>query len=197
MKNILKVILTFNAFIWIIISTVNYIGIMQQLNEDIMSIFLWSVFTVMMYGMIIYSISLVITRLFLLYQYKNNKAKYINKKVLRRQTFLLIGSILYLYVACYDNSNFLGLLPMFLFFSKLLTNAGRFYIYEQNRLLLIDDMAKEYLVKVINPGDGKIEVLEINTRNTDIKELTYKIHSKESKFLAEFFIMKVDEKEVA
>jgi hypothetical protein len=197
MKNMLKIILILNTFIWIIISTVNYIGIMQQLNEDIMSIFLWSVFTIMMYGMIIYSISLVISRLFLLYQYKSNKDKYINTQVLRRQIVLLIGAMLYLYGACYYNSNFLGLLPMFLFFSKLLTDAGRFYIYEKDSLLMIEDMAKEYLVKVINQVDGKIEVIEINTRNTDRKELTYKLHSKESKFLSDFFMKEVEEKEVA
>jgi hypothetical protein len=196
-KIILNMILSVNALIWIIFSAINYVGIMLQLKEDIMSIFLWSIFTIMMYGLVVYAISLVITRLYLIYQFRNCKVKYLNRPIFVRQMLLLTVAIAYLYVACYYNAHFLGLLPMFLFFGKKLTNVGKVYLYVDEKLLLIDDTAKEYLVHDIDIKAGKVAIQEINTRNLDILKIQYKMHPEEKKFLEDICINNMDFKEVA
>jgi hypothetical protein len=196
-KIIIKLILALNAFIWIVLSMINYVGIMIQLKEGIMKIFLWSIITVTMYGVVIYAITLVITRIFQIYHYKDIKIKYINMKAFRREIFLLTGVILYLYGACYYNSIFIGLLPMLIFFSKSLTNLGRFYIYENGRLLMIDGVSNQYQVKGFSQQDNKVIIQEVNTRSLDLKETVFDIDSGESKFLMGFFIKEATEMEVA
>jgi len=196
-KNLLKVILSVNALVWIIVSAINYIGIMLQLKEDIMSIFLWSIFTIMMYGLVVYAISMLITRLFMIYQFRDNKVKYFNRKVLLKQLLLLTFVITYLYGACYYNSHLLGLLPMLLFFGKMLIHIGRFYVYTDGRLLMFDDRSIEYLVQDINLGEEKIERQEFNTRNLTIKEVQFTMHFQEKKFLAGIIAKEEDQKDVA
>ncbi len=186
-KIIFNLILALNTFLWIVLSTINYVGIMLQLEEDIMKIFLWSIITVTMYGVVIYSISMIITRLYLMHQFKKIKVKYVNHKAFRKQIILLSVVILYLYGACYNNSIFIGLLPMLLFFSKKLTNIGRFYIYDNNRLLIIKDISNEYQVKEVIQKGNKISLQEVHTRNLDIKETVYIMDPEESKFLSDIF----------
>jgi hypothetical protein len=196
-KIILNCILFVNAVIWISLSAINYIGIMLQLKEDIMSIFLWSIFTIMMYGLVLYSISLVITRLYLIYQFRENKVKYINRNILLRQLLLLTIVIIYLYGACYYNAHLLGVLPIFLFFGKKLTQIGRLYVYEEDGLKLIDDTAKEYFIRDIDLRGGKISIQEMNSRNLERKEVQYNMHPEEKKFLAGILAKDKDVKEVA
>ncbi len=182
-----NLILALNTFLWIVLSTINYVGIMLQLEEDIMKIFLWSIITVTMYGVVIYSISMIITRLYLMHRFKKIKTKYVNYKAFRKQIILLSVVILYLYGACYNNSIFIGLLPMLLFFSKKLTNIGRFYIYDNNRLLIIKDISNEYQIKEVIQKGNKISLQEVHTRNLDIKETVYIMDPEESKFLSDIF----------
>lgn len=186
-KIIFNLILALNTFLWIVLSTINYVGIMLQLKEDIMKIFLWSIITVTMYGVVIYSISMIITRLYLMHRFKKIKIKYVNHKAFRKQIILLSVVILYLYGACYSNSIFIGLLPMLLFFSKKLTNIGRFYIYDNNRLLIIKDISNEYQVKEVIQKGNKISLQEIHTRYLDVKETVYIMNPEESKFLSDIF----------
>jgi hypothetical protein len=196
-KVILNIILSFNALVWIILSAVNYIGIMLQLNEDIMSIFLWSIFTIMMYGLVLYSITMVLSRVYMIYQFRANKVKYLNRQVFLRQLLLLAFVITYLYGACYYNAHLLGLLPLLLFFGKKLTQLGSFYVVAGEKLMLIDDIAKEYFVRDINLPVGKIEIQENNTRNLEIKVIEYKMRPEEKKFLAVVFAKEEDVMEVA
>ena len=196
-RTLFNLILAMNAFIWIVLSCINYVGIMQQLNENIMKIFLWSIITVTMYGVVIYSITLILTRLYLMHRFKKIKIKYHDQKALAKQMILLFAVILYLYGACYYNSIFIGLLPMLLFFSKKLTNIGRFYIYEKDRILIIEDISNEYLVKEVNKIGNQISLQGMHTRSLDIKVSVFNMTSEERKFLNKHFLKNANEMEVA
>lgn len=196
-KLILNILLFMNAFVWIIFSTINYVGIMLQLEEDVMSIFLWSIFIILMYGLLVYAISLVITRIYLIHRYRKCKLKYVNRPVLVRQIILLIAVIVYLYGACYYNAHLMGLLPLLLFFGKKLTNVGKLYFYEDERLILINDAAKECLVRDIDIETGKVMIQEMNTRSSEVIRIQYKMDPEEKKFLEDICTNNSDFKEVA
>lgn len=194
-KIITNLIIAFNALIWIVLSGINYIGIILQLNENIMKIFLWSIILVFMYGIVIYSITKVLSKLLLIYQFRDNKVKFINNRIFGRQILLLTVFVLYLYGICYSSSYFLGLLPMFLFFSNKLTNPGRFYVYHNERLLVIEDFSKEYYITDIKIEDGMLYAKKVNTINLDEKNIKFSLDSEESKFLTEIFSKEQETKE--
>lgn len=196
-KKICTLVLSLNALVWIIISAVNYIGIMQQLEGDIIRIFIWSIIIVMMYGVIIYSLTLILTRIFLLNQYRQCKIKYYNNKAFGRQIRFLSGVIIYVYIVCLYNYHFLGLIPMFLFFSNILTNLGRLYILDQDYLLLIEDFSKEYRVVEIKGKDDKLLIGVVNTRSQEKKEMELNADPMENKFLMGFLAKEVTEEVVA
>lgn len=196
-KIILNILLFVNAFVWIIFSSINYVGIMLQLEEDVMSIFLWSIFIILMYGLVVYAVSLVITRVYLICWYKKCKMKYMNQSVFVRQIILLTAVIVYLYGACYYNAHLMGLLPLLLFFGKKLTNMGKVYFYEDERLILINDAAKECLVRDIDIETGIVTIQEMNIRNSEVIRIQYKMDPEEKKFLEDICINNSDFKEVA
>jgi hypothetical protein len=189
-KVFMKLILALNALVWIIVSSINYIGIMQQLNNDIMRIFLWSIFTATMYVVVIYSITLGIKRVLVLHQYKDNNIKYISNRNFVKQLLLLGGIILYLYGACYVNSIFLGLLPMLLFFSNTLIDMGRLYIYEKDQLLMFEDISKEYQVIDFDLSENKLSIEETGKSSHKTIGNIYIMDEEENKFLSGFFVNK-------
>lgn len=197
MKKIIKIVLAMNVLIWSVLSIINYIGIMEQFKDDIIRIFLWSIFIVIMYGVVIYSITMEIHRILLICQYRNNKLKYISNKAFIKQNVLLGLVIIYLYGICYYNSQFIGLLPMFLFFSNILTDMGRFYVYDNQVLIMIEDISKEYLVKEFNLSEQKLFIQENDRSCQGTIEVTYKMDAEEIKFLSDYLIKDTDKMEVA
>jgi hypothetical protein len=170
---------------------------MLQLKEDIIRIFLWSIITVMMYGVVVYAITLALMRALLIYRYRNYKTKYFSSKSYYKQIILLSGVILYVYGACFYNFHFLGLLPMLLFFSNLLTNIGRFYIYENDRLILIEDLSNKYVITDIKMKDGKTTIRGYHIRSLDNKEMEFNSDAVEGKFLTSHLIKETKEEIVA
>jgi hypothetical protein len=198
MKRVIaRLILAFNVFIWIVVSSINYIGIILQLNNDMIRIFLWSIFIVMTYGLIIYAITLEINRILLILQYRDYKIKYISNKAFMKQNILLGTAILYLYGVCYTNYQFIGMLPMFLFFGNEITNMGRFYVYKNECLYLFEDITKEYQVKEFHLEEKKLAIREMESKSEHITEITYNMDEEEIKFLSGFFNKGFDKVEVA
>lgn len=196
-KVMIKLILAINVIVWIILSFINYVGIMQQLNNDMIRIFIWSIFIVMVYGVIIYSLTLEIKRVLLLYLYRGYKVKYISNRAFIKQNILLGVAILYVFGACYYSSDFLGLIPMLLFFSKSLINMGRFYVWDNEQLIMAEDISKEYQVISFNPNEKKLSVREIDTKTHNTIEAVYQMEEEEIKFLTGVFEKAFDKMEVA
>lgn len=196
-KVMIKLILAINVIVWIILSFINYVGIMQQLNNDMIRIFIWSIFIVMVYGVIIYSLTLEIKRVLLLYLYRGYKVKYISNRAFIKQNILLGVAILYVFGACYYSSDFLGLIPMLLFFSKSLINMGRFYVWDNEHLIMAEDISKEYQVISFNPNEKKLSVREIDTKTHNTIEAVYQMEEEEIKFLTGVFEKAFDKMEVA
>jgi len=184
MKKIyLHIILNINALLWIILSTMNYIEIYRQIKTELMGAILWSVLIFMMYVLILYSGSLVITRIYYICRYRRIKTKYMNKSALVKQIVLLTLVIGYIYGLCYYNANFMGIIPMLLFFNNKLMQTGKFFVYHKERLIFMDDKSSEYIVKSINSLENSIVVQDVK-RNNDITVLLKREkRRKEAEFL--------------
>ncbi len=190
-KVIIRIIPTINIILWTLLSFINYLGIMHQLKEDIVKTFIWSIITAVMYMIVIYSVTLYLKRRLLLYQYRDYNLKYINNSIIMKQTLMLFGTILYLYGLCYYSFIFIGLMPIFIFFSGILMNMGRFYVYIKGQLHMVEDITKEYIVIDFDPKEKKLFLQDISFK--DHKSLvslesTYNMDEEEIQFLNRFFV---------
>jgi hypothetical protein len=186
-RAITRVVLVFNIIVWVALSSVNYIGIMQQLKEYIMKVFVWSIFTIILYVVITYSVTLHLKRILLAYQYRDYNLKYLSNKAIKKQIFLLFVAIIYLYGLCYYSSNFIGLVPVFIFFSKELMSMGRFYVYVHGQLYMIEDLSKEYIVSDFDKELKKLVIAETTSGSHRALEAAYSMDTEEIQFLARFF----------
>ena len=196
-KTYLNVILTINALLWTVSSAFNYIGIYRQIKAELMSAILWSFLIFMMYVLILYSSSLVIARIYYIYKYRRNKTKYMNKTALLKQMLLLSLAMFYIYGLCYYNSNFMGMIPMFLFFSNKLMQTGKFYIYHKDQLIFMDDKSSEYIVKSFNSLENSIIVQDTKKNNDITVLLNRKKRRKEEEFLNSYDMRINSSKDVA
>lgn len=196
-KKYLNIILNMNALLWVLLSAFNYSGIYQQIKEELIGAILWSVLVFMMYVLILYSSSLVITRIFYIYRYRRIKTKYMNKSALVKQMVLLTLVIAYIYGVCYSNSNFMGIIPMILFFSNKFMQTGKFFVYHKDRLIFMDDRSSEYIVKSINSLENSIVVQDVKKNNDITVFLERKKRRKEEEFLNTYDMNFNNSKEVA
>lgn len=194
-RAVTRLILAINVIVWIVISSINYIGIMQQLREQIMKVFLWSIFTVILYVVIIYSVTLQLKRILLLYQFRDYKLKYISNKAFTKQILFLVAAVIYLYGLCYYSANFIGLIPVFIFFSKELMIMGRFYVYIKGQLYMIEDLSKDYAVLDFDIEQMKLVMEEIAPGKNKTLDAAYKMDIDEMQFLSRFFVKKEDKLE--
>lgn len=196
-KLILKIILILNALLWTILSVFNYINIYQQMKTDIMKLIVWSPVIILMYMLILRVSSLLIERIYYILNYHKIKSKYMNKLVLIRQILFLNIAVWVIYGLCYYSSDFLGIIPLVLFFSKKLMQTGKFYVYHNGRLLLFDEKSGEYIVKSINSLENRIVVQEMKGINPKTIVLDIKKPHKEEVFLNSFHWKLDDSQEVA
>ncbi|MBB2184724.1 hypothetical protein H0486_17800 [Lachnospiraceae bacterium MD1] len=192
-RTIPKILLILNTTVWTIISIINYIGIMNQI-EDVMQIFLWSIFILMMYWLIGYASSMLIKRLYYIHR-NNENVRYNSQLLIIKPMFLLFAVVIYLYGACYLNSNLLGLLPMFLFFGKILIPSGLIYVQREDTFYVLDHHAKEYIVQNINLEKRVLILQEMNPNRQIETQLPLSEH--DLSFLQNLLIKNVEVKEVA
>lgn len=191
-----KIILLTNALLWSVLSFYNYLAIYKQISDDIMMVIVWCPFITTMYGMILYASTMVIARLYYIIKYYKIKTKFLNTPALIRQIFMLSLSIFIIYGLCYYEAIFMGLIPMLLFFSKKLMQTGKFYVFDQDRLLLFDDRSVEYIVKSVNSLENRIILQDIKGDSLKTVVLNKKLQ-KEEDFLNSFHINDDETKEVA
>jgi hypothetical protein len=101
----------------------------------------------------------------------------------------------YIYGVCYQHYFFMGLIPMMLFFGKKILQPGKFFLYHNGQLIMIDEKSSEYIVKSMNSMESSIQIQD--KKSTSMKEINLKIHSREILFLDSLFIRLNESKEVA
>jgi hypothetical protein len=194
-KTGLIVILAVNTLVWMTTSALHYIGFYIRMEKDYVNLIVWSILVFSMYLLIIYALSLTIARYYSIFRYRNYKIKYMNKTFMRKQQILLVIVIIYLYVICYWNTEFLGFIPMIFFFGKQLTHLGKFYIIQDNYLILQDEYSREYVVKEMNLQECRL-ILQ-HRFHYEMKVLWYKMGVKEIDFLINYSKNKIESREVA
>jgi hypothetical protein len=105
--------------------------------------------------------------------------------------------MLYVYGVCYYNSIFVGLLPMLIFFGGPLINIGRFYVYDKEHLIMMEDISKEYHVISFDESESKLTFQSVNSESNAVMEAVYKMDSREIDFLARFFKDDFDKMQIA